>query len=81
MRDQIEGVLEKFRPGFQADGADLALGNVDGGNVEVKLLVGPNTCEECMLPPDQLEKMFEMSIKQSVATVQSVKVVREEALT
>jgi hypothetical protein len=53
MREALEAVLEKFRPGFQADGSDIFLGEVDpAGAVEVRIPIRPETCVECLLPED-----------------------------
>jgi Fe-S cluster biogenesis protein NfuA len=52
MREALETVLEKFRPGYQADGSDIFLGSVDAGTVEVRIAIRPETCVECLLPED-----------------------------
>ena len=53
MREALEAVLEKFRPGYQADGSDILLGAVEpGGTVEVRIAIRPETCVECLLPED-----------------------------
>jgi len=53
MREALETVLEKFRPGYQADGSDIFLGAIDpSGNVEVRIAIRPETCVECLLPED-----------------------------
>ena len=53
MREALEAVLEKFRPGYQADGSDIFLGTIDpSGTVEVRIAIRPETCVECLLPED-----------------------------
>ena len=34
---EVQGVLDKIRPGLQADGGDVELVEVKGGTVKVKL--------------------------------------------
>ena len=36
-KEKIQGVLDKIRPGLQADGGDGELVDVKGGTVKVKL--------------------------------------------
>jgi Fe-S cluster biogenesis protein NfuA len=36
-KETIQGVLDKIRPGLQADGGDVELVDVKGGTVKVKL--------------------------------------------
>ena len=58
MRDAIQAVLDEFRPGLQADGADLLLDEVRDGSVRLRLAFGPDACEECVLPgPDLAEQL------------------------
>jgi Fe-S cluster biogenesis protein NfuA len=79
MREKIEAVIEKFRPGMQADGADLALGNVsDDGTVDVRLIVGPETCMECLLPDEDFARMLEFTMRDEGAQVKAVRIIREE---
>jgi hypothetical protein len=51
--------LAKLKPGFQADGMDLEIGSIDPtGTVDVTVVLGPNACEECLMPPEHLAKFF-----------------------
>ncbi|MGH7731165.1 MAG: hypothetical protein ACRENJ_07945 [Candidatus Eiseniibacteriota bacterium] len=66
MREALEAVLEKFRPGYQADGSDIFLGAVDPvGTVEVRIPIRPETCVECLLPEDLVATI----LKREFATV------------
>jgi len=59
MHEAREAVLERFRPGYQADGSDIFLGAIDpGGNVEVRIAIRPETCVECLLPEDLVETIL-----------------------
>jgi hypothetical protein len=64
MREALEGVLEKFRPGYQADGSDIFLGEVDpAGIVEVRVPIRPETCVECLLPDDLVQAVLGREFK------------------
>ncbi|MBI2320786.1 MAG: NifU family protein [Chloroflexi bacterium] len=79
MRDTIEAVLEKFRPGMQADGADLALGSIaEDGSVDVRLIIGPETCLECLLPDDDFARMLEFTFRDEGAAVKAVRITRQD---
>ncbi len=79
MHEALEAVLAKFRPGFQADGADARLATVDPtGVVEVQIVVGPETCMECLLPDDMLGQMLTHEMRIVDPTVLRVDVRRVE---
>lgn len=79
MRDKVEAVIEKFRPGMQADGADLTVADVAAdGTVDVKLIVGPETCMECLLPDEDFARMLEFTMRDEGAKVKAVRITREE---
>ena len=78
MREQLEGVIEEFRPGFHADGMDVSVGRIDpGGVVEVKVLLGPQACEECLIPEDMLADMFRAAMRDVMPNLARVDIVRE----
>ncbi|MGH9360071.1 MAG: hypothetical protein ACRD22_19500 [Terriglobia bacterium] len=75
LSDQLQKALDNLRPGFQADGMDLKLGAIDpAGTVEVKIVMGPNACEECLLPPETLAKMFLAAMRHVISSVTCVDV-------
>ena len=79
-RALFQETLEKFRPGFQADGMDLKIGGIDPtGTVEVKVVMGPNACEECLLPPEALAKMFLAAMRRVKSSVTHIDVTVERA--
>lgn len=79
MRDKIEAVLDKFRPGMQADGADLALGDIStDGTVDIRLIIGPETCLECLLPDEDFARMLEFTFRDEGAAVKAVRITRQE---
>lgn len=82
LRAQFQAALEKLRPGFQADGMDLKVGAIEpAGAVEVKVLMGPNACEECLLPPATLAQFFLTAIRSVSSSVTRVDVTLERAAT
>ena len=75
LRGQYQQALEKLRPGFQADGMDLEVGAIEpAGTVEVKVLMGPNACEECLLPAATLAQFFLAAMRGVSSGLTSVKV-------
>ena len=58
MNEPLNNVLDVFRPAFKADGFDLALGTVQSGVVVVRVLHGPEACDDCLMPDDRLGAML-----------------------
>jgi hypothetical protein len=54
----VEAAVAGLRQGIEADGAALEVEGVDGGLVRFRLVFGPETCRECMLPPEMLEPLL-----------------------
>ena len=78
MREQLERVIEDFRPGFHADGMDLAVGTIDpAGVVQVKVLLGPEACLECLIPEDLMADMFRAAMGDVMPSLTRVDIVRE----
>ena len=78
LRARFQAALERLRPGFQADGMDLKVGTIEAaGAVEVKVLMGPNACEECLLPPGTLAQFFLIAIRAVSSSVTRVDVTLE----
>lgn len=64
MLESLNGVLDQFRPGFDADGFDVAVESMDGtGVVVVKVHHRPNACEECLIPDDMLTAMLKSAMQ------------------
>lgn len=75
MREALEAVLEKFRPGYQADGSDILLGAVDpAGTVEVRIAIRPETCVECLLPEDLVATILKREFSAVVPEVAAVNI-------
>ena len=73
--EPYQGALEKLRPGFQADGMDLIIGSIDPtGTLDVKVVLGPDACEECLMPPENLAKFFLAAVHRVATNVTNVAV-------
>jgi hypothetical protein len=76
--EPYRGALAKLRPGFQADGMDLIIGSIDStGTVDVKVVMGPDACEECLMPPENLAKFFLAAVRGMNTDVTRVQVTVE----
>ncbi len=82
MRDQLERVIAEFRPGFQADGMDVAVGTIDSaGEVQIKVLLGPDACIECLIPEDLMADMFKAAMRDVMPNLTRINIVREPVAT
>jgi hypothetical protein len=76
--EPYRGALAKLRPGFQADGMDLVIGAIDAsGAVDVKVVLGPDACEECLMPRENLAKFFFAAVRGVTTNVTRVVVTVE----
>jgi hypothetical protein len=66
--------LSGLQSGLRADGADLVLEDVRDGVAHVRLIVGPETCEECIVPKAMLEPVVLMALQDGDPTITSVSV-------
>ncbi|RKX69437.1 NifU family protein [candidate division WOR-3 bacterium] len=70
MRDKVEAVLNKIRPGLQADGGDVELVDVtEDGVVKVRLT---GACAGCPMSTFTLRLAIEQRIKEEVPEVKKV---------
>lgn len=77
-RDQLEKALDKFRPGFQADGMELTLGELTpAGTAQVKVVMGPNACEECLMPQEMLSNLLLAGMRSAIGEITRVEIVIE----
>ncbi len=57
----LNAALRKVRQLLQADGGDIAIAQISGGQVRLDLILDNSDCPECVLPADALEPIaFEM---------------------
>ncbi len=64
--------LEPLAESLRADGADLSLEGFVDGTVRIRLVFGPDVCEECILPKEHLETILMTALHQADPTVVAV---------
>lgn len=79
MRETLDGVLEQFRPGFDADGFDVSVESVENGRVVVQVRHRPDACEECLIPDDMLAPMLATAMRRVVPSVSEVEIRHQRA--
>jgi Fe-S cluster biogenesis protein NfuA len=72
MRDKVEAVLNKIRPMLMADGGNIELVDVKGGEVSVKLT---GACGCCPMSQMTLKMSVEETLKREIPEVKTVKAV------
>lgn len=73
MKERLDSVLDELRPGFDADGFDVAVESVKpGGIVVVQVRHRPDACEECLIPDDMLSAIFKATMQRVVPEVTAV---------
>jgi len=77
MKQPLNNVLDIFRPALKADGFDLALGTVQPGVVIVRVLHGPEACDDCLMPDDRLGAMLKNAFQKIMPDVSEVIVKHE----
>ena len=71
---EVAEALSSPRQMLQADGADLELVEVDHGVVRVKLLIGPDACEDCILERSMLEAALLHGLREADPAIDGVRV-------
>jgi Fe-S cluster biogenesis protein NfuA len=81
MQDALDAVLADLRPGFDADGFDIAVESADAaaGVVVVRIHHRPDACEECLIPDDMLGPMLTTAMQRVAPAVQRVELKHEHA--
>ncbi|MFW6035352.1 MAG: NifU family protein [Halothermotrichaceae bacterium] len=70
MKEKVAEILDKVRPGLQADGGDVELVEVtDDGVVKVKLL---GACQGCPMSTLTIKNGIEKTLKEHVPGVKEV---------
>jgi Fe-S cluster biogenesis protein NfuA len=65
----VEKALDGLRPGFKADGADLAIVSATDSKVTVRLVGTDKTCWDCIVAPDQHRAVVDSVLRRSVGTL------------
>ena len=72
-KEKVKEVIDKIRPGLQADGGDVEILNIsDDGVVEVKL---QGACAGCPMSTFTIKNGIEKTLKQEIPEVTEVKAV------
>jgi len=69
MQEKVQAVLDKVRPGLQADGGDVKLLEVKDGVVKVKLT---GACAGCPMSQMTLKNGIERVLKREIPEVKEV---------
>lgn len=69
MKEKVQEVLDKIRPGLQSDGGDVELVDVDGAVVKVRL---KGACAGCPMSQMTLKNGIERILKEEIPEVDSV---------
>ncbi len=70
-KEKVQQVIDKIRPGLQADGGDVELVKItDDGIVEVKL---QGACAGCPMSTLTVKNGIERTLKQEIPEVKEVK--------
>lgn len=66
---------------LREDGADLSLDGVHAGTARIRLVLGPSTCTECVMPREHLESVLLAVLSKADTTITAVELVnpREQA--
>lgn len=62
--ERVDSGLDALRAGLNSDGADLKVEALSDTDVQVSLVVTPETCQECIVPTDLMETMIKNLIGQ-----------------
>jgi hypothetical protein len=60
---------------MREDGADLTLDSVHAGTARVRLVIGPGTCTDCILPKEHLESVLLAVLSKADDTITAVELV------
>jgi Fe-S cluster biogenesis protein NfuA len=63
IKKSIVGLLDNLRPGFESDGYDIQLVSINNNQVNLRLVLTPEACMDCIMPSDYLSNLFSDVIK------------------
>lgn len=64
IEDAAGKVLDDLRPAFEADGYSVEVMSIDEKNLDLRLVLTPETCMDCVMPTDYLITLFTNLIKE-----------------
>jgi hypothetical protein len=73
--------LDTLAETLREDGADLSLDGVHAGTARIRLVLGPSTCAECVMPKEHLQSVLLAVLSKADATIAAVELAdpREQA--
>jgi Fe-S cluster biogenesis protein NfuA len=63
-KEVVKSALEPLEESFASDGSKIEISSIEGNTVNIKIVVFPGGCRECILPADYLEEMFKNNIEE-----------------
>ena len=63
-KEVVMNALATLEESFKSDGSKIEVSSIDGSTVNIKVVVFPGGCRECILPEDYLEEMFKNTIEE-----------------
>lgn len=57
--DELYEALAGLRQGLHADGADLEVSAIENGTLHVRLVLGDETCSDCIVDKPMLEGLIQ----------------------
>jgi hypothetical protein len=70
--EQIQGALSEYREMLKIDGADLELTAIEPETLRIRLVLGPDTCADCILSKDMLEQILLQGVRDTAPAIASV---------
>jgi hypothetical protein len=64
LNDQVQASLRELVTALAADDVTMQIGPVSDGTVEIALIFGADTCQECVLPTDRLSQLIGYKLAQ-----------------
>jgi Fe-S cluster biogenesis protein NfuA len=71
-RARLEAGLNDVRESLQADHADLEVIGLAGSTARVRLVITPETCQECIVSKSVLESIMLESLRNTMPEVSAV---------
>jgi hypothetical protein len=65
--------LEEVQESLQADHADIEIIGVTGSTANVRLVFGPQTCQECIVGKEILQSIMLVSLQRTMPQITAVR--------
>lgn len=77
--EAVNKALNELREPLNADGADLQLDEFAEGNARLRLVFGPETCLECIMPKERIELIIQRTFQKYQIEVNTVSLIDPRA--